>query len=252
MPRRFVSLVASIVALAMLLTGCSAVTTSSTSSSTSSGSNTLPANCKSQQPTLGVSLPNTINPYYIAMRQSFLDNGQKAGFKVNMAIANDSDSNQLAQIDAFIQQGVCAVVLNAVNSGPGAADVAALNRAGIPVISVNVIISADRASPVIIDWTDGARSHPFFDLLIFLRGRAARRVTAQREALVHAYLAEWTEAGVGSVGMLHEAFTVAQRLAPLYHAGSYRRVFGIGTDAATEFAETLPWLLGLLVEASPR
>jgi ribose transport system substrate-binding protein len=143
MPRRFVSLVASIVALAMLLTGCSAVTTSSTSSSTSSGSNTLPANCKSQQPTLGVSLPNTINPYYIAMRQSFLDNGQKAGFKVNMAIANDSDSNQLAQIDAFIQQGVCAVVLNAVNSGPGAADVAALNRAGIPVISVNVIISAD-------------------------------------------------------------------------------------------------------------
>jgi len=87
-------------------------------------------------------LPNTINPYYIAMRQSFLDNGQKAGFTVNMAIANDSDSNQLSQIDAFIQQGVCAVALNAVNSGPGAADVAALNRAGIPVFSVNVIISS--------------------------------------------------------------------------------------------------------------
>jgi ABC-type sugar transport system substrate-binding protein len=36
-----------------------------------------------------------------------------------MAIANDSDQNQLSQIDAFVQQGVCAVALNAVNSGPG-------------------------------------------------------------------------------------------------------------------------------------
>ena len=114
----------------------------------------------------------------------------------------------------------------------------------------NVIISAHDASPVIIDWTDGARSHPFFDLLIFLRGRAAKRVAAQRQALVHAYLREWTEAGSGSVADLHEVFTVAQRLAPLYHAGSYRRVFSIGAAAATEFAEVLPWLLGLLVEAT--
>ena len=68
---------------------------------------------------------------------------------------------------------------------------------------------------------------------------------------MHAYLSEWTEAGVGSVSNLHEAFAVAQRLAPLYHAGSYRRVFGIGAAAAAEFAEVLPWLLGLLVEASP-
>jgi aminoglycoside phosphotransferase (APT) family kinase protein len=115
----------------------------------------------------------------------------------------------------------------------------------------NVIISAQHASPVIIDWTDGTRSHPFFDLLIFLRGRAAKRVAAHREAMVHAYLSEWMEAGVGSVSDLHEAFAVAQRLAPLYHAGSYRRVFGIGPATAAEFADTLPWLLGLLVEASP-
>ena len=139
------------------------------------------------------------------------------------------------------------------------ADAELLAASGMPTTLIhgdfhadNVIISADNASPVIIDWTDGARSHPFFDLLIFLRGRAARRVAAHRAALVHAYLSEWTEAGVGSIGDLHDAFTVAQRLAPLYHAGSYRRVFGIGAAAVTEFAETLPWLLGLLVEASPR
>jgi len=55
----------------------------------------------------------------------------KYGFDVKMAIANDDDSNQLSQIDAFIQEGVCAVALNPVTSGPSAADVAALNKAGI-------------------------------------------------------------------------------------------------------------------------
>jgi ribose transport system substrate-binding protein len=57
-----------------------------------------------------------------------------------MAIANDSDSNQLAQVQSFIQQKVCAVAFNAVNSSPAAASVGALNKAGIPVFTVNVIV----------------------------------------------------------------------------------------------------------------
>jgi len=151
---------------------------------------------------------------------------------------------------------VCAI--HARRSGL-VADTALLAASGVPMTLVhgdfhadNVIISAHDASPVIIDWTDGARSHPFFDLLTFLRGRTATRVATQREALVHAYLCEWTEARVGSIADLRDAFAVAQRLAPLYHAGSYRRVFSIGAAAATEFAEVLRWLLGLLVEAGPR
>jgi len=103
----------------------------------------LPASCSQPNPTVGVALPNTVNPYYVAMQDSFKTNGAKLGFTINMAIANDSDSNQLSQIDAFVQQGVCAVVLNAVNSGPGAASVKALNDAGIPVFTVNVSISDD-------------------------------------------------------------------------------------------------------------
>jgi ribose transport system substrate-binding protein len=111
-----------------------------TTPSNRSVSRALPSSCKSAHPALGVSLPNTINPYYVAMRQSFITNGAKAGFSVKMAIANDSDSNQLAQIQSFIQQKVCAVALNAVNSSPAAASVAALNKAGIPVFTVNVIV----------------------------------------------------------------------------------------------------------------
>jgi len=103
----------------------------------------LPSNCSEAKPIIGVALPNTVNPYYIAMQDSFQKNGAKLGYTVNVAIANDNDSNQLSQIDAFIQQGVCAVVLNAVNSGPGAASVKALNEAGIPVFTVNVIVSDD-------------------------------------------------------------------------------------------------------------
>lgn len=125
--------------------GCSNAATQSGGGSAGSGgtasTSSLPASCKSAHPVLGVALPNTVNPYYVAMRKSFLENGKKAGFDVKVAIANDSDSQQLSQIDSFIQQQVCVVALNAVNSGPGAASVAALNRAKVPVFTVNVSIS---------------------------------------------------------------------------------------------------------------
>jgi ribose transport system substrate-binding protein len=127
-------------AITVLAGGCS---NQATSGGNGGADAALPSSCTQGRPVLGVALPNTVNPYYVAMRQSFLDNGAKSGFDVKVAIANDSDSNQLSQVNGFIQQGVCAVALNAVNSGPGAASVAALNQAKIPVFSVNVIVSPD-------------------------------------------------------------------------------------------------------------
>jgi ribose transport system substrate-binding protein len=126
--------------LALSLAGCSNAATD-TSPSASPGNNALPASCTGGTPTIGVALPNTVNPYYVAMKKSFEDHGKELGYDVKVAIGNYSDSNQLAQIDSFVQQGVCAVALNAVNSGPGAASVAKLNAAKIPVFTVNVIIS---------------------------------------------------------------------------------------------------------------
>jgi ribose transport system substrate-binding protein len=101
----------------------------------------MPESCKQPNPLVGVALPNTSNPYYIAMRQSFIDHGKAAGFKIEVSIADNSDSRQLSQIDAFIQQHVCAVALNAVDSGPGAAMATALTKAGIPVFTVNVSVA---------------------------------------------------------------------------------------------------------------
>jgi ribose transport system substrate-binding protein len=138
-PTRTASL-ATAALLAIGLAGCSNAATDTTSGS---GDSALPADCASDTPTIGVALPNTVNPYYVAMQDSFTSYGADNGFDIKVAIANDSDSTQLSQIDSFIQQGVCAVALNAVNSGPGAASVKALNAANIPVFTVNVIISED-------------------------------------------------------------------------------------------------------------
>lgn len=123
--------------LAVALAGCSNPATNTSPSSGSKGS-TLPASCKTKKPTIGVALPNTVNPYYVAMQKSFKDNGKALGFDVKVAIANDSDSAQLSQVQAFIQQKVCAIALNGVNSGPAVASVVAANKAGIPVFTVNV------------------------------------------------------------------------------------------------------------------
>lgn len=101
----------------------------------------LPASCKNATPVLGVSLPDTTNPYYVVMQKGFKETGKANGFDVKMAIANDDDATQLSQVESFIQQKVCAVALNPVSSGPSAAIVKALNTAGIPAFTVNVLVS---------------------------------------------------------------------------------------------------------------
>ena len=131
-------------AVALTVSGCStpsvATASGATGASAAGAAASLPSNCKTSKPTIGVALPNTTNPYYIAMRQSFVDEAAQDGLNLKIAIANDSDSTQLSQVQSFIQDGVCAIAFNAVNSTPGASDVAAANRAGIPVFSLNVIV----------------------------------------------------------------------------------------------------------------
>lgn len=95
----------------------------------------------SKKPLIGVALPNTTNPYYVAMRKGFIDGAKELGFDVDIQIANDSDATQLAQVESFVQKKVTAVALNGVKSGPAAASVAAAYKAGIPVFTVNVIVS---------------------------------------------------------------------------------------------------------------
>ena len=101
----------------------------------------LPASCNTATPMIGAMLPNTVNPYYVAMKSSIENAAPANGFTISVAIAEDSNERQLAQAQAFIQQKVCAAYLNGVDSAPAAAIVKAFNDAGIPVFTVNVIVS---------------------------------------------------------------------------------------------------------------
>lgn len=121
----------------------SAAASAAASSESGTGAVSLPESCSQPGAAIGVALPDTTNPYYVAMQKGFEDAAAANGFEAKVAIANDSDSTQLSQIQSFIQQGVCAVALNAVNSGPAAASVVELNKAGIPVFTVNVVVDED-------------------------------------------------------------------------------------------------------------
>lgn len=133
-------------ALAVLLAGCGGLNTGAASSAPATGTAAgaaKPAACSDAQPYLAVALPNLTNPYYVAMKKGFEEEGASAGFKVEVQVANDDDANQLAQVQAMLQKKPCALALNAVKSEPAAAIVKAANDAGVPVFTVNVIVDEE-------------------------------------------------------------------------------------------------------------
>lgn len=88
---------------------------------------------------LGVALPNLTNPYYVAMKKSFEQNGTAQGFEVRVLIADNDDAKQLSQVQSLVQQNVAAVALNCVSSGPCVASVSELNQAKIPAFAINIL-----------------------------------------------------------------------------------------------------------------
>ncbi len=97
------------------------------------------ASASADDKVLGVALPNLTNPYYVAMKKSFEENGKAQGFTVRVMIADNDDAKQLSQIQTLVQQGVAAVALNCVSSGPCVASVSELNQAKIPVFTINLL-----------------------------------------------------------------------------------------------------------------
>lgn len=132
----------------LLATGCAGLDTGTGTQTTAapggSGSDSgIPAACQVDKPYLAVALPNLTNPYYVAMKQGFEDEGAKAGFEVEVQVAGDDDANQLSQVQAMLQKNPCALALNAVKSEPAAAIVREANAKGVPVFTVNVTLDAD-------------------------------------------------------------------------------------------------------------
>ncbi|GAB3618590.1 D-ribose ABC transporter substrate-binding protein [Okibacterium endophyticum] len=144
--QRRIALMSSLAALALLLSGCSGALDTGTgdgSAGSDDGSIPRPAACDEENPYLAVALPNLTNPYYVAMKQGFEEEGEAQGFDVEVQIANDDDAAQLSQVQAMLQKQPCALALNAVKSDPAAAIVKAANEAGVPVFTVNVTVSEE-------------------------------------------------------------------------------------------------------------
>jgi ribose transport system substrate-binding protein len=144
---RRIAVMSSVAALALLLTGCSGAINTGTGSAPSAGASEggipRPAACDDDTPYLAVALPNLTNPYYVAMKKGFEEQGKDKGFKVEVQIANDDDATQLSQVQSMLQKKPCALALNAVKSEPGAAIAKAANDAGVPVFTVNVTLSPE-------------------------------------------------------------------------------------------------------------
>jgi hypothetical protein len=75
---------------------------------------------------------------------------------------------------------------------------------------------------VYFDWTDAAVSHPFFDLLTLVGADWLRDEVDSRDAILEAYCGPWTD--LMPMDTLMDAVDVALKLAPVYHAVSYRRI----------------------------
>jgi ribose transport system substrate-binding protein len=128
---------------ALIVSACSsgATTAPSQAPASAAAGHQLPDSCSAAKPVIGAMLPNTVNPYYVAMKKSIEKVAPENGFDIKVAIAEDSNERQLAQAQSFIEQKVCAAYLNGVESAPAAAVVKLFNDAGIPVFTVNVIVS---------------------------------------------------------------------------------------------------------------
>jgi ribose transport system substrate-binding protein len=143
--QRRITLTAAAAAILLLLTGCAGAidTGSGSAPAASDGSIPRPASCDDDTPYIAVALPNLTNPYYVAMKQGFEEQGADKGFKVEVQVANDDDAAQLSQVQSMLQKKPCALALNAVKSEPAAAIVKAANDAGVPVFTVNVAVSPE-------------------------------------------------------------------------------------------------------------
>jgi hypothetical protein len=120
-----------------------------------------------------------------------------------------------------------------------------LRACGIPETLVhgdfhagNVASEGERV--IIFDWTDGCVSHPFFDMATFLP-----RDPVDRAALLHVYLDAWKV--LGDPDRIDRAWEIAEPLACIHHALSYKRILDAVDPALrwefdTDVAFWLRWL----------
>ena len=88
--------------------------------------------------TIGVSLLTQQHPFYVALADSMKQEARKDGVKLDIAIANQDLNKQVSDVEDFISKHVNAIILSPVDSRGVKAAVGKAQKAGIPLITVDI------------------------------------------------------------------------------------------------------------------
>ncbi|WP_251554601.1 sugar ABC transporter substrate-binding protein [Neobacillus muris] len=92
---------------------------------------------------IGVSLLNLGNEFIVQIKNGIEKKADELGVKVIINDAQKSADKQLQQVNSFIAQGVDAIVVNPVETEASSPAVEKAKEAGIPVINVNGVTTAE-------------------------------------------------------------------------------------------------------------
>ncbi|MDA8067815.1 MAG: substrate-binding domain-containing protein [Actinomycetota bacterium] len=87
--------------------------------------------------TVAVSVPQEVDPYFIAITNYFKKAAQAQGLKVLTANANGSVATQVQQVESFVSEGVKAIAIDSINDQTIVPAIKDANRHGIPVFTID-------------------------------------------------------------------------------------------------------------------
>lgn len=108
---------------------------------------------------IGLTLPSASHPFFVFLKNSVMDEAKKLDVRVISVDAEDVPAKQLSIVEDFIAQGVDGVVMAPISADALAPAVKALNRAKIPVATVDrKVSSGDVLVHVGADNVEGGRA----------------------------------------------------------------------------------------------
>ncbi len=191
--------------------------------------------------TIGASLLTQQHPFYVSLANAMRQEAAKDGVRLDIAIANQDLNKQISDVEDFISKRVNAIILSPVDSKGVKAAVLKAQKAGVPVITVDIAAQGvDVTAHVATDnYAGGVMAGDLLAKVLGGKGRVAvidyptvqsviDRVAGFRKALA-AYPAMRivaTQPGITRA----EALTAAQNM--LQANPNLDGIFGFGDDAA--------------------
>ncbi|MDX2137408.1 MAG: D-ribose ABC transporter substrate-binding protein [Chloroflexota bacterium] len=86
---------------------------------------------------IGVSLADLANPFFASLRDGALEAAERLGVELVIEDAAENAETQATQVQAMIEQGVAALLINPVDSDAIVSTITAANEAGIPVFTID-------------------------------------------------------------------------------------------------------------------